>query len=306
MLPPARPPRSVSLSAALALSLASAAGAAVQEFGIFKTRAFEQQSPAPPDAADFVFHAFIDMDPGDASIATLNGSPFQERLPGLWIFEMSFPNQASLDIFFPSGDDYDLVYTGGSQGTQMETITFPTGDNYPAPPAITTATFNALQDTQPGQSAQIEWYPPPSGTSRVTFRLTDVTHGDELLIEDRVPPAQTSAQIPGALLEPDTQYRVEIEFADADTGTGSPPPGFGTSADRITGYASATGFTFIPGQGLPCSADLNGDGVLSFFDVSAFADAFVALDPIADYTGDGAFTFFDVSAFIVAYSAGCP
>ncbi len=56
----------------------------------------------------------------------------------------------------------------------------------------------------------------------------------------------------------------------------------------------------------PCPADLDGNGELSFFDISAFLTAFTANDPIADFTNDGNFNFFDVSAFLAAYSAGCP
>ncbi len=55
-----------------------------------------------------------------------------------------------------------------------------------------------------------------------------------------------------------------------------------------------------------CTPDLTGDGVLDFFDVSAFLSAYSAQDPAADFTGDGVFNFFDVSAFLNAYSAGCP
>lgn len=56
----------------------------------------------------------------------------------------------------------------------------------------------------------------------------------------------------------------------------------------------------------PCPADLTGDGVLDFFDVSAFLGAYSAMDSAADFTGDGEYNFFDVSAFLNAYSAGCP
>ncbi|MGJ8636529.1 MAG: agmatine deiminase family protein [Phycisphaerales bacterium] len=58
--------------------------------------------------------------------------------------------------------------------------------------------------------------------------------------------------------------------------------------------------------GSACAVDLNGDGVLDFFDISAFLEAFASMDPIADLTGEGAFDFFDVSAFLSAFSAGCP
>ena len=55
-----------------------------------------------------------------------------------------------------------------------------------------------------------------------------------------------------------------------------------------------------------CPADLNGDGMLNFFDVSAFLNAFNAADLVADFNGDGMLNFFDVSAFLNAFNAGCP
>jgi agmatine deiminase len=58
--------------------------------------------------------------------------------------------------------------------------------------------------------------------------------------------------------------------------------------------------------GSVCAADLTGDGMLNFFDVSAFLNAYAAMEPIADLTGDGIFDFFDVSAFLNAFNAGCP
>lgn len=55
-----------------------------------------------------------------------------------------------------------------------------------------------------------------------------------------------------------------------------------------------------------CPADLNGDGMLNFFDVSAFLTAYNANDPAADFNDDGMFNFFDVSAFLSDYNTGCP
>lgn len=55
-----------------------------------------------------------------------------------------------------------------------------------------------------------------------------------------------------------------------------------------------------------CPADLNNDGVLDFFDVSMFINAFSAQEPIADFDGNGMFDFFDVSAYLNAFNAGCP
>ncbi|HCT44442.1 MAG: hypothetical protein CMJ35_00640 [Phycisphaerae bacterium] len=55
-----------------------------------------------------------------------------------------------------------------------------------------------------------------------------------------------------------------------------------------------------------CVADLNNDGTLDFFDVSAFLSAFSANDDLADLNGDNMFDFFDVSMFLSEFSAGCP
>ena len=52
-----------------------------------------------------------------------------------------------------------------------------------------------------------------------------------------------------------------------------------------------------------CNADLNGDGILDFFDVSAFLAGFGAGE---DYNNDGVTNFFDVSLFLSEFNAGCP
>lgn len=55
-----------------------------------------------------------------------------------------------------------------------------------------------------------------------------------------------------------------------------------------------------------CIVDLNGDGVVNFFDVAAFLAAFGAEEPIADFNADGAFNFFDVAGFLELFQSGCP
>ena len=83
---------------------------------------------------------------------------------------------------------------------------------------------------------------------------------------------------------------------------GSVAPGAFFSLDSIP----AVGLVPLLCAAPPCPADLNGDGTLNFFDVSAFLAAFSAQEPAADFTGDGLFNFFDVSAFLSMFSAGCP
>lgn len=47
-------------------------------------------------------------------------------------------------------------------------------------------------------------------------------------------------------------------------------------------------------------------GVLNFFDVQAFLQAFSAGQPAGDFNNDGVYDFFDVQAFLQAFADGCP
>jgi FG-GAP repeat protein len=67
-----------------------------------------------------------------------------------------------------------------------------------------------------------------------------------------------------------------------------------------------TGAVYLCEAACMCPWDLTGDGVLDFFDVAAFLDAFSAANLSVDYTGDGVLDFFDVAAFLDGFSGGCP
>ncbi len=54
-----------------------------------------------------------------------------------------------------------------------------------------------------------------------------------------------------------------------------------------------------------CNADINGDGVLDFFDYLDFVAAFSANTPIADYNLDAVIDFFDYLDFVADFSTGC-
>jgi hypothetical protein len=77
--------------------------------------------------------------------------------------------------------------------------------------------------------------------------------------------------------------------------------------DLVVGYSGNTCirvFFAIP-QG--CAADLDDNGVLNFFDLSAYLDLFNTQDPAADLASPfGVFNFFDLSAYLDLYNAGCP
>jgi len=56
----------------------------------------------------------------------------------------------------------------------------------------------------------------------------------------------------------------------------------------------------------PCIADFTGDGILDFFDISAFLNAYNAQSPAADFNHDGQYDFFDISLYLSFFNAGCP
>lgn len=56
-----------------------------------------------------------------------------------------------------------------------------------------------------------------------------------------------------------------------------------------------------------CTADFNNDGVLNFFDISAYLAAFNAQDPGADLAPPfGVLNFFDLAEYLNLFNAGCP
>jgi probable HAF family extracellular repeat protein len=55
----------------------------------------------------------------------------------------------------------------------------------------------------------------------------------------------------------------------------------------------------------PCAADVNWDGAVDFFDVTAFEDAFARGLSQADVDGDGTVDFFDFEAFADVFERGC-
>jgi hypothetical protein len=73
----------------------------------------------------------------------------------------------------------------------------------------------------------------------------------------------------------------------------------------VTG--TLTGVTVSIGPVACSPADVNADGVLDFFDVQLFLNAFSTQDSLADFAPpEGVFDFFDVQSFLQIFSEGCP
>ncbi len=78
------------------------------------------------------------------------------------------------------------------------------------------------------------------------------------------------------------------------------------AAESLT-FTTSFGLNLVAFADQPtsCLGDFNGDGLLDFFDVSAFLAAFSASHPSADLNDDGIHDFFDVQIFLGLFSAGC-
>ena len=109
--------------------------------------------------------------------------------------------------------------------------------------------------------------------------------------------------------------QVIIDAVDSLDGTGADADGIVNGEVAIVDFGPNFDLRDLNGDGVIseddivvplCPADLTGDGILNFFDVSAFLSAYNAQQPAADFTGDGLYNFFDVSAYLGAYNAGCP
>ncbi len=85
--------------------------------------------------------------------------------------------------------------------------------------------------------------------------------------------------------------------------TGTPDTGID---DAIPGIIDLGAAEFQGTTPSDCPADINDDGLLDFFDVAAFLNAFGNQEPVADFNNDGLYDFFDVLAFLAAFGAGCP
>jgi cytochrome c peroxidase len=94
----------------------------------------------------------------------------------------------------------------------------------------------------------------------------------------------------------------EVRYMQWIVADAQAPGGFAASpAIQLTLFCSMNGTCINY-----CPADINGNGDLNFFDISAFLNAFSSQQESADFTGDGNLNFFDISEFLTQFGLGCP
>jgi peroxidase len=150
-----------------------------------------------------------------------------------------------------------------------------------------------------------------SGLAGVYADVDSIDPWVGLLAEDHAPGAMVGATLGMILADQFERLRVGDRFwyesyLPSDLVTMVEAQTLSVIIRRNTGISGElSGEVFVAAQA--CPADVNNDGTLNYFDVSAYIGHFSAQDPRADYSGhDGVFDFFDVSVFLDAYNAGCP
>ncbi len=281
--------------------------------GVFKGVGYQQTDPGvqPSTPIGWYFDGFADPGPGLISGAEIVGGAMpialQEYIPGSWDTDgpdSQFGSLASLDAAFPSNNIYTMYLFSSVIGDHNQDFLIGS-DSYPAPPYLVGPNLDDLINADPMLDFYLLWNVPDASVSAISVSIEQTDTGNSVL-DTLLDPLTITLPIPAGTLQAGVQYELTITFANATIGVGDPEPGFGSGVTIASGFLSTTQIPFMISDGLGCQPDLNGDGLLDFFDVSAFLVAYQSQDPIADFNHDGLFDFFDVSAFLVAYQAGCP
>ncbi|MEX0876692.1 MAG: S8 family serine peptidase [Phycisphaerales bacterium] len=177
------------------------------------------------------------------------------------------------DDALETGDQHEMQVVNNDLSEPMK-ITLVWHDAPAAPGSSYTPVNNLdLEVVMPGGQTIL-------GNNIVNGQSTFDTDADEINNVEMV-------MLPAAL---EGEYTVRVKGTAVNQG----PQGY---ALVITGAVS---------ESAACPADLNDDGLLDFFDISAFLAAFSDQDPAADFNDDGLIDFFDISGFLNAFNAGCP
>jgi murein tripeptide amidase MpaA len=164
----------------------------------------------------------------------------------------------------------------------------------------TTLSSPMLDATSAGEDAELvywRWYSNNAGAS---------PNEDSMLVQ--ISNNNGSSWTTLETVSENTGVWTEKRFVIADTITPSAQMRVRfVASDLFNGSIVEAGVDDLRIESVGCStnpADLNGDGNLDFFDVSAFLAAFAAQEPAADFNNDGVWNFFDVSAFLAAFAQG--
>ncbi len=229
----------------------------------------------------------------DTGVGSFNIGPstFDANVTWLNSFDTVEGGELITKVSVSFGDIEDNDGNPGSDQVTIAILSDPNNDHNPDDAVVLSTTTGTWVDTGFGEFTDYEIDPTQVEGVFFVAVMMDVI--------ERANPASMDPNSPSAGTQSWYFYNPEPNLDDL----GSSPyilhmsesAFIGAWMIRATGEAAAA-----------CLADFTGDGVLNFFDVSAFLSAFSASDPAADLNGDSMHNFFDVSDFLSAFAAGCP
>jgi len=251
------------------VSIAAPLRADLMEVDFFKNISYSQTSGAAPTTPAGYFAGFREFfqNPGDFDTAMVTypgpGSPqaLTMQNPTLFAFGSPFvPTQGDLDSAYPFGTYTFTAINSGTSATQAANINY-TADAYTADiPALTAATFAALQGLNPAAPFTFNFNsftPNPLASVGLTFLTVFGSsfgggHAN----------TTTSAVLPANTLLPNTKYTYELDFSDRISG-------FDSGVPTTLGFDVRTDGTFTTGgiAAVPEPASLT----LTAFGVAALA-----------------------------------
>ncbi len=230
-------------------------------------------------------------------------------------------NGANFDPFDFSITDYGSYFGGEVSVTEVMDFSGPLVD-------IQDGTFGSIFANYAPRLLVLDPFAPVAGLVEISIDNSNVAGvTDSAAVPAAVSAVSTGIEISIDLDELGWDGSQDILMAGwiSDSGfgyisnqvIGGIPDGFGNVGPRDADndgindldFNAIAGDQFINLSAPPapsCPADMNGDGVIGFPDVSAFVAAFQGGDLAADFNGDGILGFPDVSAFVAAFQAGCP
>ncbi|HLN01532.1 MAG TPA: PEP-CTERM sorting domain-containing protein [Bryobacteraceae bacterium] len=209
-------------AAALLLSNAIPARADLTEVNIFDNTIYEQTGSAAPTSPSLFFFSFGgnsvaagDFTGGNLTSpnATLTSLPVSGTSFGA--SSLLFTTFAGLHTQFPFGS-YTITGTGGTDGPQSETFSYPLDAFTTDIPALDPSAFIGLQGLNPTNSLTIGFnsFSPDSHANEAFTFFTIFDAGTVVFTEAFLSNSTTSVFLPANKLLPGTSYSFELDFSD--------------------------------------------------------------------------------------------
>ena len=229
----------------------------------------------------------------DTGVGTFNIGPSTFDANTTWLnsFETVLGGELITRVSVSYGDIADNDGNIGSDTVTLAILQDPNNDHDPSDAILLSTTVGQWVDTGFGEFVEYEIEPTEvQGVFFVAVMMDVIQRANPASMDPNSPTAGTQSWFfynPGPNLED----------------LGSSPFILHMSESAFVGA------WMVRAQGVPassCPADYNSDGMINFFDVSAFLADFSGEVTTSDLNNDGDFNFFDVSLFLTLFSNGCP